>query len=56
MIYHNRYLAITNISEMGQYTFDNLKGFEEFSRKRLTGGYNCRRKKFWLRKLDGNKQ
>ena len=33
MIFHNRYLAITDIKEMGQYTFDNLKGFEDFSKK-----------------------
>lgn len=33
MIFHNRYLAITEISEMGQYTFDNLKGFEDFAKK-----------------------
>ena len=33
MIFHNRYLAITEIKEMGKYTFDNLKGFEDFSRK-----------------------
>jgi 3-isopropylmalate dehydratase small subunit len=33
MIFHNRYLAVTNITEMGQYTFDNLKGYEDFSRK-----------------------
>ena len=26
MIFHNRYLTITDIGEMGQYTFDNLKG------------------------------
>ncbi len=32
MIFHNRYLAITDIREMGQYTFDNLKGFEDFAR------------------------
>jgi 3-isopropylmalate/(R)-2-methylmalate dehydratase large subunit len=32
MIFHNRYLAITDIKEMGQCTFDNLKGFEDFSR------------------------
>jgi homoaconitate hydratase family protein/3-isopropylmalate dehydratase small subunit len=37
MIYHNRYLAITNIGEMGQYTFDNLKGFEDFSKKARPG-------------------
>jgi len=33
MIYHNRYLAVTDIREMGQYTFINLAGFEEFARK-----------------------
>lgn len=33
MIYHNRYLAITDISQMGQYSFDNLKGYEDFAKK-----------------------
>ena len=37
MIFHNRYLAITDIKEMGQYTFDNLKGYEDFSRKAKHG-------------------
>jgi 3-isopropylmalate/(R)-2-methylmalate dehydratase large subunit len=37
MIFHNRYLAITDIKEMGQYTFDNLKGFEDFSKKARPG-------------------
>jgi homoaconitate hydratase family protein/3-isopropylmalate dehydratase small subunit len=37
MIFHNRYLAITDIKEMGQYTFDNLKGFESFSKKAQAG-------------------
>jgi 3-isopropylmalate/(R)-2-methylmalate dehydratase large subunit len=37
MIFHNRYLAITDIKEMGQYTFDNLSGFEDFARKALPG-------------------
>lgn len=32
MIFHNRHLAITNIAEMGQYTFGNLKGYEDFAR------------------------
>ncbi|MBN2066607.1 MAG: homoaconitate hydratase [Candidatus Thermoplasmatota archaeon] len=31
MIYHNRYLAVTDMDEMGQYTFDNLKGYEHFA-------------------------
>jgi len=33
MIFHNRYLAITDIKEMGQYAFDNLKGYEDFAKK-----------------------
>lgn len=32
MIFHNRYLAITDVKEMGQYTFDNLKGYEDFAK------------------------
>ncbi len=31
MIYHNRYLSITDIDQMGQYTFDNLEGYEDFA-------------------------
>lgn len=37
MIYHNRYLTITDIKEMGQYTFDNLKGYEDFAKKAQPG-------------------
>jgi 3-isopropylmalate/(R)-2-methylmalate dehydratase large subunit len=37
MIFHNRYLTITDINQMGQYTFDNLKGFEEFAKKAQPG-------------------
>ena len=37
MIYHNRYLTITDIKEMGQYTFDNLKGYEDFAKKAKAG-------------------
>lgn len=33
MIYHNRYLQITDPKEMGQYIFDNLAGFEDFAQK-----------------------
>jgi len=33
MIFHNRYLTITDIKEMGRYAFDNLKGYEDFSGK-----------------------
>ena len=37
MIFHNRYLAITDIREMGQYSFDNLKGYEDFAKKAKPG-------------------
>lgn len=37
MIFHNRYLTITDINEMGQYTFDNLKGYEDFAKKAKVG-------------------
>jgi 3-isopropylmalate/(R)-2-methylmalate dehydratase large subunit len=37
MIYHNRYLSITDINQMSQYTFDNLKGYEDFSKKAKKG-------------------
>jgi 3-isopropylmalate/(R)-2-methylmalate dehydratase large subunit len=31
MIFHNRHLAITDLSEMGRYTFGNMKGWENFA-------------------------
>jgi 3-isopropylmalate/(R)-2-methylmalate dehydratase large subunit len=37
MIFHNRYLATTDPKEMGRYTFDNLKGFEDFAVKSKPG-------------------
>ena len=37
MIFHNRYLAITDINEMGQYAFDNLEGYEDFAKKAKSG-------------------
>ncbi len=37
MIFHNRHLTVTEISEMGQYTFDNLKGWEDFAKKTRPG-------------------
>ncbi len=37
MIFHNRYLTITDIKQMGQYTFDNLKGWEDFTKKAQPG-------------------
>ncbi|MBN2730049.1 MAG: 3-isopropylmalate dehydratase large subunit [Bacteroidales bacterium] len=33
MIFHNRYLTITDINEMGQHAFDNLQGYEDFAKK-----------------------
>lgn len=46
MIFHNRYLTITDIREMGQYTFDNLKGFEDFSKKSKAGDIVITNKNF----------
>jgi len=46
MIFHNRYLTITDIREMGQYTFDNLKGFEDFAKKANPGDIVITRKNF----------
>lgn len=37
MIFHNKYLTITNIEEMGQYTFSNLEGWTDFPRKAKKG-------------------
>ncbi|NQU47825.1 MAG: 3-isopropylmalate dehydratase large subunit [Planctomycetes bacterium] len=37
MIFHNRYLAITDMDQMGQYTFDNLQGWEDFATKAKPG-------------------
>jgi len=37
MIFHNRYLTITDINEMGQYAFDNLEGWEDFAKKAEAG-------------------
>ena len=37
MIFHNRYLTVTDIKEMGQYAFDNLKGYEHFAEKSRPG-------------------
>ena len=46
MIFHNRYLTITDIREMGQYTFDNLKGFEDFAKNAAPGDIVITRKNF----------
>jgi 3-isopropylmalate dehydratase small subunit len=37
MIFHNRYLTITDVLEMGQYTFDNLENYEDFAVKASPG-------------------
>ena len=37
MIFHNRYLQITDPKEMGQYIFDNLAGHEDFAKKAEIG-------------------
>lgn len=37
MIFHNRYLAITDINEMGQYAFDNLEGYKDFAKQAKSG-------------------
>jgi 3-isopropylmalate/(R)-2-methylmalate dehydratase small subunit len=36
-IYHNAYLYITDIKEMGKYALRNLKGWEDFSKKAKAG-------------------
>ncbi|MFA8437212.1 MAG: aconitase/3-isopropylmalate dehydratase large subunit family protein [Marinifilaceae bacterium] len=46
MIFHNRYLAITDFDEMGQYTFDNLKGYEDFARQVQVGDVVVVKKNF----------
>jgi len=33
MIFHNRYLHITDVEQMGQYALDNLKGWEDFAQE-----------------------
>jgi 3-isopropylmalate dehydratase small subunit len=33
MIYHNRYLTVTDQKEMGEYAFSNLPGYEDFPEK-----------------------
>ena len=33
MIFHNRHLSITDIGEMGQFTFGNLAGYEDFAKQ-----------------------
>ncbi len=37
MIFHNRYLSITDVNEMGKYTLSNLKDFENFAARARPG-------------------
>jgi 3-isopropylmalate/(R)-2-methylmalate dehydratase small subunit len=37
MIFHNRYLHITDVSQMGQYALDNLEGWEDFAQRAEPG-------------------
>jgi len=37
MIFHNRYLHITDLAQMGQYTLDNLAGWETFAQQVQAG-------------------
>jgi len=37
MIFHNKYLHIIDIEEMGQYTFDNLEGWKDYAKKSEPG-------------------
>ncbi len=37
MIFHNRYLHITDVEQMGQYSLDNLAGWEDFAVKAQPG-------------------
>jgi len=46
MIFHNRYLTITDLREMGQYTFDNLEGYEDFAKKAQPGDIMMTSKNF----------
>ncbi|MEJ2368066.1 MAG: aconitase/3-isopropylmalate dehydratase large subunit family protein [Acidobacteriota bacterium] len=37
MIFHNRHLAVTELSEMGRFAFGNLEGWEDFPQKTKPG-------------------
>jgi 3-isopropylmalate dehydratase small subunit len=37
MIYHNRHLAVTDIAQMGAFTFGNLAGWEDFAQRAKPG-------------------
>lgn len=37
MVFHNRYLHITDVAQMGQYALDNLRGWEDFAKRAQPG-------------------
>jgi 3-isopropylmalate/(R)-2-methylmalate dehydratase small subunit len=37
MIFHNRYLHITDVEQMGQYALDNLEGWQDFAQRAQPG-------------------
>jgi homoaconitate hydratase family protein/3-isopropylmalate dehydratase small subunit len=37
MIFHNRHLAVTDVAEMGAFTFGNLPGWEDFAKRAAPG-------------------
>jgi 3-isopropylmalate/(R)-2-methylmalate dehydratase small subunit len=37
MIFHNKYLAITDVAQMGQYALDNLEGYRDFAKRAQPG-------------------
>ena len=37
MIYHNRHLTVTELAQMGQFTFGNLPGHEDFAKQARAG-------------------
>jgi 3-isopropylmalate dehydratase small subunit len=37
MIFHNRYLHITDVAQMGQYALDNLAGWQDFAQRAQPG-------------------
>jgi len=46
MIFHNRYLSITDVNEMGQYALDNLEGYKDFAQKAQAGDIIITQKNF----------
>ena len=51
MIFHNKHLAITDIAQMGQHTFGNLPGWEDFPPEGAAGRHRRHRRQLRLRQL-----